>query len=185
MEKKNQIHSIFGRKGSGKTFFMRELSKDISRIIIFDVTNDFQNGFIYNNVDDFIDALPAFEQRSDFRVLLKFEDFEDYELALQEIRLSDLTNYTLMVDEIHLFASPNSISTDFYNIFAVGRHKAISVICATQRPYRVNPIVRSQSDIMTTFKQTENRDLGLLKEVGFDENEVSNLGLYEKITIEL
>lgn len=186
MVKKNKIHVLFGRKGSGKTWEMKKLSQNMQRVFIFDVTNDFSGGFIFDNFDDFDNAFDVFMYRQNFRVILKFgKDTEDYEDALDIIWNSDLTNYDLVIDEIHLFASPNSISKNFSNIFAVGRHSSLSITCATQRPYKVNPIVRSQADIVTTFRQTEPRDLQLLKEIGFSENEVLSLGQYEKITIEI
>lgn len=176
MEKRNEIHAIFGRKGSGKSDYMRKLSGELDRVIIFDVTNDYSGGFEYNDVDLFIDSLDQFENREKFRIVLKFDkEMDDYEKAIYYIWNSNLTHYWLVVDEVHNFAASTSITKEFKNCFALGRHANLSILCASQRPYAVHPIVRSQADIVTTFFQDEPRDLILLREFGFDENEVRNL----------
>lgn len=164
---------------------MKKLSRKIDRLIVFDITDDFEGGIIYDDIDIFVESIPVLLERDNFRVLLKFTEIEDYETALAELWYSEYTDYTIMIDEIHLFAGSTSISPLFYNLFALGRHKSLNIICATQRPYRVNPIVRSQADEVVTFRQTEKRDLELLRELGFDETEVSSLGKYKHVSVEL
>lgn len=187
---------ILGQSGSGKTFEMIQRFKKSDRAIYFDLTNDTFNpkepmtgvngAIIYNDVTEFAENIYFLAQLQKFKVILKFDDVRKYEKIIDFLWLSKISNIVLFIDEIHIFAPSKKISDSLKNIIVLGRHRNLNLVIASQRPLMVNPVARSQMTKITTFRQTEKRDLQLLAEHGFDVNKVYNLNFskHEKMTID-
>lgn len=187
---------ILGQSGSGKTFEMIQRFKKVVRGIYLDITADtnistkpqtmIQSSIIYNDVYDLLENLVYITSLSKFKLIAKLENVDDYEIFFEYLWLSRIRNFVLFVDEIHLFAPSKSISDYLKNIVVMGRHRNINLVLASQRPLMVNPVIRSQMTKITTFRQTEKRDLQILSELGFNPSQVSRLNFskHEKITLD-
>lgn len=174
---KNDIITVFGKKGSGKTFLIRNKIVPFyhnNGVIILDTMHEytFRNGFIATNANDVLDILEKYEavDKKNFIISLQSGEFDDYLTTLSFIH--NFRGVTLVVDEVDKFAEPATINTDLKNLFNVGRHYEINLIAASRRPNQVNRIVTSQSDLLVMFSLQEPRDLAYIRQ--FSNKEVAN-----------
>lgn len=91
-----------------------------------------------------------------FEIVCQFPD--DEEPYLFEL-VWNLGNIDLIVDEIDYFAKPVSCDDNLSKMATKGRHKNIRLFGATQRPTMVHPDLRSQANVLMTFRQEEAIDL--------------------------
>lgn len=176
----NKVTLIIGRKGSGKSFLANILSKQINRIVILDTQNEYIGGFIVQDQDSFYPIAENLFQRENFRLIAKFgNSVDDYEDVIEWLWESDFRDYTILFEEINIFASPQSISKTVHNMISLGRHKNLNVIAVAQRPFMIHPIFRSQTDQLIVFNTIEPRDLKELEKYGVPTREVQALKQYE------
>ena len=176
----NNIIGFIGRKGSGKSFFVKELLKSgaLKRYIIIDTQNEYS---YFGTIIEDVESLREFLLRhgdTDFRVVFKLKHLEDQEELFWITR--NVNNYTLIVEEIHLFCNPYFIQEDLKNNLALGRHKGRSLWYISQRPAQINKLLTSQSDLIVVVGAIhEPADLAYFGRMKFSKN-LENLSQYEK-----
>lgn len=177
MPKKPRLMLIVGKRGSGKTQLVKKLLAEIDRqrVIIFDPLGEYESGLIYY---DFITFCDKIEGAESFRYILRFDNQEEYEYALEvAYAVGDLL---LVIEEITHFANERSIDKSLDSIIRFGRHQNVSLLSVTQRCANIPRLLTSQMDIIISFKQTEPRDIEYLyKTVGSEAFELSELGEYK------
>lgn len=173
LNKHREIILIYGKTGSGKSELAKRLIKPYNRIVIIDVMNEYE-GTIVETFDDFIDYII---DRENFVVCVRFTDDEDYEFLFRTI--FEVSNILLVLEEAELYISPSERRNEFLKLVKYGRHRDISIIGIARRISELSPQLRSQVDKIYTFKQTEPKDLKVLKELGFNENKIMNLNDFE------
>ena len=169
----NEIIIILGRKGSGKSYLANKISKEIDRIIIADPLNEYKGGHAFFTFGEFKNRIYDLITREQFRIVCKFTTDEDY-IELFDF-IFNLRNFTILIDELDMFAGSKSIAPEVKRLFSYGRHRQINIIGIARRPYELNRLVTSQADKIITFKQTEQRDLDYMKNLGFNPDELLNL----------
>lgn len=150
---------ILGMTGTGKSYLTTQLIKHLvkhsDRIIVVDDLKQINIPFqICFNLYEFIQAVI---DRHEFKLILRFDDFNDYELAFAIIWL--LNNSLLIIDELSLYCDPFSISESLRNISQRGRLKNISLIWNTQRPANISRNISSQNEFIISFRLQEIADL--------------------------
>ena len=165
-QKKNTIISVFGKKGSGKTYFVKKkLKRHFRRKLILDTQNEYvdsvetflrnKNNYVLNDFD-FEYFINCVWQAPDFTAIVRINNFSS---VMEWVSIADKIGYlSLFVEEIHLFDSKNR-KDSLYNIFTTGRHRFINVIGTAQRFSTVSREMTSQSDVIISFRQTEQRDI--------------------------
>ena len=181
----NQIIIVIGKKGSGKSYFVKnELLPKMKPFIVVDHLSEYGNPDsdnsrirvpIYNSIDDFMIDIEKGELKS---CITRFDNDPDNEFLFE--LCFELSNHTLVVEEISKFCNPHYISEHLQKIFRYGRHKKINVVGVTQRPHDLNKIVSSQADYWIIFQQTEPRDILYIEQLtGQKMNDLSALNQRE------
>ena len=92
------------------------------------------------------------------------------------------TSIAVAVDEIDLHINSQWMPESLDNLVSLGRHRDISLYCATRRPKEIHPLIRSQAHQVISYQQTEPADLEWCRAVMGDKAEgLPTLGLHEAI----
>lgn len=142
----NQIVTVVGKKGTGKTSRIKELIIEgkYDQIFILDYLYEYR---IFANAKTCVSTNGA--------------DVENF--CKDSWSKCDLKKKSVIIfDEIHLYGKLN-FNIDF--IYRCGRHANLDVIASAQRFFDLPTIVRSQTDRYDTFCVSEPRDLEYLGKV--------------------
>lgn len=160
-ERSNYIASIFGRKGSGKSFLAKEIAKEEPRIIAIDSLGEYDELNIINGYKECIQAIVAVEHLNEFALSLRTtstdEDLELIDLAYH------LSRFTLLVEETSRYVAPTSLPQPMEQLVRFGRHRAINQIYLARRPSEIHRDLTAQSDIIVSFVEHERRDVEYLR----------------------
>lgn len=120
--------------------------------------------------------------RSNFHVSYRGTDLsmeEDFSFVCRAIYSAG--NICFAVDEVDLHSSPVSMPKPFEYLISIGRHRNVDVYVASRRCYSIHPLIRSQTNELFTFIQTEPRDISWLAElIGKEKAETtSSLGQFK------
>lgn len=179
MKRENEIITILGKKGGGKTSLAANLTNESNRLIIFDYNREYERGLIVTNPPKLAQELQKYYQSS-FRIiyrpdesLLLDEQFEGFSLIAHA-----MTNYTLVIEEIDLVASAGFMPQGLQKIINYGRHKGINLIGLSRRAFKVPRDLTSNSDkVIIAGPLNEPRDIKYLADFmdSSDAEKVRNL----------
>lgn len=160
---------VAGATGSGKSYFLRRvLLPQERRAIILDFTGDFYANVrdlgadveVAETFEDLRRIVPRLAARRDRWRLITFltrEEFPQLARALLPDRLHSgasvsraLGGVSLVCDELNQFA-PHSADETVLNLWRRGRHVGLSLLCASQSPTEVHPVVRGMSRYLVLF----------------------------------
>lgn len=173
---KRKVILIFGRTGSGKSYFVKQIIKKLSRVIIIDKMFEYNDGIIFYS---FIELLDYFliNKPQEFKFICRFENDNDIELLFRFCWY--VKNLVLVVEESELYISPYQKQSEFLKLVRYGRHRAISIIAIARRVIELSNDVKANADKIITFKQILKKDLDYLENLGFNKDEILNLKQYE------
>ena len=174
--KRRKIILIFGRTGSGKTYFAKRLISGINRVIVIDRMFEYDDGIIFYSINEMIDYI-LIHKPDKFKFICRFES--DYEIELLFKLCWYLKNLVLVVEESELYISPYTKQSEFLRLVRYGRHKSISIIAIARRVVELSNDVKANADKIITFKQILIKDLEYLERLGFDKEKILNLKPYE------
>jgi len=165
-----KIILIFGKRGSGKSYLAKKLIEKESRLIVFDTLGEYTGGVVFENYEKFIEFWRTTYTRS-FRLIYRplRPDIEIDKIAEAVFALGNLT---LLVEEIDCYCTSYQISEHFAHVVQRGRHKNITLLGITQRPYGVHRLLTSQAKEIYIFNTNEPRDREYLKTLLGQEIEV-------------
>jgi hypothetical protein len=181
--RQNSLGAVMGKKGHGKTHKASVDAFELERLIVIDPLDEFAGGYIFYDFNEFSIHFQDIFEKEDFRVVLKFTTDEEYRLFFQEI--FEYHDLNLLIDEIDNWASTHSVDAGLSRLISYGRHRSISFIGIVRRPQEMNAKLRSQLDWIISFKQTEKRDLDIMRGYGFDPDELSSLDKREFIVLDV
>lgn len=161
IEKK--ITLIFGKRGSGKSYLARKLIENESRLLIFDTMSEYNEGIVFCTEDyqqfcEFWKQVYIHPFRIIFRPLKPDDEIEQIGRLVYA-----LGNMCFVVEEIDCYVPTFNISESFAHIIQRGRHKNITLIGITQRPYGINRLLTSQAKEIYVFSTNEPRDREYLR----------------------
>jgi DNA helicase HerA-like ATPase len=176
----NYILSIFGRKGSGKSYLAKEIARDEKRIIAIDSLGEYDDLEVITDFRACVNALVEAEHKPAFKLALRTYSLDD---DLQLIDLVFRMNHvTLLVEETSRYVSSAYLPQPFEQLVRYGRHSAINQIYLARRPSEIHRDLTAQSDVIVSFVQHERRDVEYLRSfMGDKANGVMNLGQYEAL----
>lgn len=169
---------VLGQRGSGKTYLARNLIQDINRLIIFDTLGEYDTGINIETPNEFKEFFLKTYQ-GNFKICYQPAHPEnDFDVICDIVY--ECGDLTFLVEEIDIFCSAQSISDNFANIIQRGRHRNISLIGVSQRPFGIPRLITSQAKIIYSFVHREPGDLDYLKAyIGDEAEKIKDLKLYE------
>jgi len=172
-----KIFLVLGKRGSGKSFFVKHQLKSANRFLVFDTLGEYDGGVIIQDINQLIEYWGK-NLNKNFRIVYQPLQPDDEFPAICDLVWA-CGNMVFVVEEIDRFCDSTHLSGEFANIVQRGRHKDITLVAISQRPYRVNRTLSSQVKELYTFQQSEPRDIDFLSEfIGQDVDRVRELPLY-------
>lgn len=162
---KNNIDTIFGKKGSGKTEVCKYLYfSNPKPAIVIDIAEQFDDvGLNFPNVASLKEYLQkewkSFYKKKQMLVLDEYnaEDIEDLLNFLWECKF---TNFQLIIDEVDtIYNNHNQQRSKLRPFIHRGRHRQIDLITTSRRPANVGRDLTSQSDNIYIFRNNEPNDI--------------------------
>lgn len=154
---------IIGKRGSGKSYLARKLIEREPRLLIFDTMSEYNEGVMFETEE--LQQFKAFWKhvyRRPFRLIYRpLMPEKEIEVIAELVFL--LGNMTFVVEEVDCYCTPYQISDAFAHIIQRGRHKNITLIGVTQRPYGIHRLLTSQAKELYIFSTSEPRDRDYLK----------------------
>lgn len=158
-----KITLILGKRGTGKSYLAAKLILSERRLLIYDTLSEYEAGVIFNT-----EQAEQFKEfwrhvyRRNFRLVYRplNPEAEIDEIAELVFALGDMT---FLVEEVDCYCTSYQISDAFAHIIQRGRHKNISLIGVTQRPFGIHRLLTSQAKEIYIFGTNEPRDRDYLK----------------------
>lgn len=158
-----KISLIFGKRGSGKSYLAQKLIENEPRLIVFDTMSEYENGVVFGaeNYEKLLEFWRTVYQQN-FRIIYRpIKPAEEIE-RIGELVYA-LGNCCFLVEEIDCYSSPFQISDNFAAIIQRGRHKNITLVGITQRPFGIHRLLTSQAKEIYVFNTNEPRDREYLR----------------------
>ncbi len=173
-----KVTLILGQRGSGKTFLARNLIQDVKRLIIYDTLGEYDTGINVETLDEFKEFFLKTYQR-DFKICYQpVQPQKDFEAVCDIV--FECGDVTFLVEEIDTFASAQKIDENFANIIQRGRHRDITLIGVSQRPFGIPRLITSQAKTIYSFIHREPADLDYLRSfIGDEAEKIKDLKPYE------
>ena len=172
---------IIGKRGSGKSYLANKLIENERRLLVFDTLGEYQSGVVFDA--EYAERFKEFWRhvyRGNFRLIYRplKPDAEIDDIAELVFLLG---NMTFLVEEVDCYCTSYQISDAFAHIIQRGRHKDITLIGVTQRPYGIHRLLTSQAKELYVFSTNEPRDIDYLKTLlGVEvEEKIKSLGQYQ------
>jgi hypothetical protein len=192
MENQNNISTVLGMKGHGKTEKLKDLTVPEVNILWTDFFHEFGKrnapyGFrIVNGLDDLHRHLLGgiFKPRSNFKFLYHpaERDPKDDEFHLQAIlemlkaRFKKLKERTsIVIDEVDSYNHGNKSADAIEELVKRGRHFLIDQFYASRRPPEIPRLIKSQTNHFYVFKIIDELDLKFLKGIGFPPHVIAEI----------
>lgn len=131
--------------------------------MIFDPMSEYIQGVVFDSEDrqQFLEFWQK-RYRRPFRLIYRpLQPQQEIEFLAQLIYA--LGSCTFVVEEIDCFCTPYQISDNFAGIVQRGRHRDITLIGVTQRPFGINRLLTSQAKEIYIFRTNEPRDREYLR----------------------
>ncbi len=158
-----KIILVFGKRGSGKSYLVKKLVQKEQRLLINDTMSEYSQGVIFEAED--LDRFLIFwgeHYRRPYRLIYRpLKPKEEIE-QLAELVYA-IGNITFVCEEIDLACTPYEISDSLAYVIQRGRHKNITLIGITQRPYGIHRLLTSQAKEIYIFSTNEPRDREYLR----------------------
>lgn len=158
-----KIILIFGKRGTGKSYLANKLIENERRLLIYDTLGEYVDGVVFDA--EYAERFREFWRhvyRGNFRLIYRplnpAEEIDD--IADLVFSLGDMT---FLVEEVDCYCTSWQISDAFAHIIQRGRHKNITLIGVTQRPYGIHRLLTSQAKEIYIFGTNEPRDREYLK----------------------
>lgn len=163
MATEKKVIIIIGKRGSGKSFLANKLIDSEPRLVVYDTMSEYKNGIVFGteNYNDFL-LFWRKVYRGRFKLIYRpiKPDAEIEQICELVYSRGDLC---FLVEEIDCYCTPYQISDNFAGIIQRGRHRNITLIGVTQRPYGIHRLLTSQAKEIYVFSTNEPRDREYLR----------------------
>ena len=167
MSEEAVIKLCFGMRGSGKTVKVRNLIKQINRLLVVDtLCKDYSDGVIFHSLGD----LKKFWLKvysGDFRLIYRPQG-DDLQIIEDIAEICTLClkceNLTLVVEELNIIFDKQRPPTEFNKMVLGGRDPGIELIGVAQRPVGFGRKITSQAQEFYVFVNLEPDDLKFFKD---------------------
>src|SRR4030065_2875337 len=136
-----KIKLLLGKRGPGKSSLANKLIENEKRLLIFDTLGEYNNGVVFDA--EYAERFREFWKRvyrGNFRLIYRPLNPEAEIDEIAELVFL-LGNMTFLVEELDCYCTSWQISDAFAHIIQRGRHKNISLIGVTQRPFGIHRLL--------------------------------------------
>ena len=186
IKKENYIMTIYGKKGSGKSYFAENFIKNLNRVIVWDTMRIFDKNFI---------VISSLKQLSKIFKKIATNEIVNFRLSLRLNKkyfdsinkfILNFQNITYIIDELQVFVSALKIPEYLNDLVTESRHFEINLIFITQRPVFIPRIILANADYIVSFEINLKSDLDVLSTYKYFEPErAKSLDNYEFFMIDL
>uniref|UniRef100_A0A6H1Z6T9 Putative ATPase domain containing protein n=1 Tax=viral metagenome TaxID=1070528 RepID=A0A6H1Z6T9_9ZZZZ len=164
VNKKNEIVCVFGQSGTGKSSWVQQHLKGLSRFVLWDTLDEYSGFSRFEDFESVYALLNKHHLRGLFQVTFVCIE-EDEEGALETMceLVMAVENLFFIVEEVDMFATPQSIPFEFRRLIKTGRHYGVNMIFVSQRPAMVNRLLTAQSRRFILFRTKEESDIRFLR----------------------
>lgn len=154
------VETVYGKRRSGKSTYVKKKIKNFDRVFVVDSMSEYNSGLLFFNSDDIIDYFIENNPKK-FFVVLRPEKIFDIEKVFKIVY--EIEDVLLVLEEASKFLSAKNENSFFLDLIRFGRHRGVSVIAVVRRPQEISTDVRTNIDVITSFKQVEIHTLNLLQ----------------------
>ena len=168
----NTVIFVAGRKGSGKSTLVREISHEFPRVVALDSLGEYDTRERFQVLDgpqEIAEGMLRVEGAQTFRVSLRADDTETLLRALDLVY--EMPGVLVIVEETSLYCSPSHLPPEISRLVRYGRHRDISQVYVARRPSEIHRDLTAQADVIVSFVQHEQRDVAYLRAVAGPEAE--------------
>lgn len=172
----NEISIVFGMRGCGKSTLTREISSIHARRVVIDRLREWDdpNQETVSNFNEFCEWWVNNYHRDEFTVVCQFSlgssmeaNSAEFDSILRTVYLTERESpyprgICLVVEEIHFWSSPYSLSDWLTECVYTGRHAGISIVANAQRPASVHKSLVALSTNVFVGASFETNDLKYL-----------------------
>lgn len=182
--------AIFGKSGSGKSYFAKEMIAGIDRIICFDPEDEYGSltGFVRIEGIEKLQAYLKQHWRGAFRVayvpVVQREEIELHNVSMLVMAMQAPfkdgkfdRKVTLLADELNTSfpLNPRPENNGFANICSRGRKRGVNLIGISQRPAEVGMRFRGNLDELRCFRLATPHDVKAVDETPMGAGQVGKL----------
>lgn len=173
---KNEIIIVTGKRGKGKSTYVKHKIFDYDRVVIYDLLGEYTFSDYASSIKDFMEKFSKCRKKPYFTLAYYNPKSSDYDFNIICEAVNRSQEIIFVLDELDHFCSPHFIPKGLAEIVKRGRHQNLQVMVATRRPHELPPLIRSQYTTFISFNQSEERDLKYLQDVaGFDPDRIRQL----------
>jgi len=154
-ELQNKIVGIVGRKGSGKSTALRELTCCRPRVVIFDTQAEHPSPNTFYSLDRCLEYLDAHTRDPFFHCALRPRGKEEEVLNGLADEVYRVGGICFAVEETPWFSTPVSQPEGLDLISRMGRHRRVDLVWTAQRMVEVSRRLTSATDVFVLFAMTE------------------------------
>ena len=165
MTEEKKIILVFGKRGSGKSYLVKKMIENESRLFVWDLMSEYDQGVVFGAENP--RELSWFFRhiyKKDFRIIYRPIRQKIEILQIAELIYS-LGNLTFVVEEIDAICTPYDLPDPFSMIVQRGRHKNITLIGVTPAPFGINRDLTRQAKEIYIFNTNEPRDIQYLSQL--------------------
>jgi len=158
--KRNTVLCVFGMKGSGKSFLVKDIVLDYPRVIAIDNIGEYNLEIVQGREQSIRRIVQASREES-YRLAIRTNSVEE---DLQIIKLvGTLANMLLVVEETSKYVTSNYMPEPIEALIRYGRHRAISQIYMARRPSEISRELTANADGIIVFRTQEPRDVAYMR----------------------
>ena len=155
--KSDQLCTIAGQRGTGKTFKAKELIAGMERVIIYDPVGEYDPNFSYVPETDSVEEFEGFMKKIWF-----------------------MGNVMVVVDEAERFMRNNGVIMPYtYKVINTGRHRNIGMIMITRRLAELHKTPFGLSAVVILFRLFSPGDITYISGFLPNAEEVAGLADYK------
>jgi hypothetical protein len=181
----SEVRLYLGKRGSGKTTAMRGDLDGEPRIVVYDTLHEaaYDDFHRIDDIGDLADRLIANPPIIRLAYTWNGKAARDVDFDRVCAAVYCCRNLVFAIDEVDLFCSPNFTPRHLDMIVSLGRHRGLSVYCATRRPKEIPATIRAQAARVISFRQSEPADLEWCRQVmGAMADRLPGLAEYQRLT---
>lgn len=163
------ITCVFGRKGAGKTTWIRRATENDARLVIHDPVGQFQDVcHVVHARLALVQALDtATREAEPFRLAAWLPEDGDADFVIRACLA--IGHCTLVLDECDWEASAVSVPRSLKRLVSYCRHWRIDILAGARRPADVPRTLTAQADRIVYFQLDEPADFDYVRRRGGDE----------------
>lgn len=171
-----EVIAAFGKRGAGKTVFLKEAGWYSPATLIFDTMDEFRGFRKFTSISSLFEFIKNEESFHVRYVPPPDSDVTDDARDIARLVLAR-GNMLLIIDEAdRVFPNKLGLPSEVQSLITRGRHADIALIFASQRPSLVSRLATSQASRFVFFKLVEPKDIAYCREfVSIDAGAVRGL----------